>query len=198
MKDNKNSLTIFLYSAFIGITAVVIAAFGIIVLPALAVDNISDKVVATVNGIPIYKKDIDAGLPKDAFGSSLKYMRKFKLDSLIYTTVLKQFIEQENIRIEDQRVDRQIEYLKKYPPSSGCSCCRYGSLEQFMLLNNYTMTDLREEIRVNMGLETYMDRLWQQQYSTEEKRFRLVKENRQDIEKHTAVRLTFLKSKLTI
>jgi len=110
-------------------------------------------------------------------------MRKFKLDSLIYTTVLKQFIEQENIRIEDQRVDRQIEYLKKYPPSSGCSCCRYGSLEQFMLLNNYTMTDLREEIRVNMGLETYMDRLWQQKYPTEEKRLEFVNKNQQDIEK---------------
>ncbi len=183
MKDNKNSLTIFLYKTFIGITAVVIAVFGIIVLPALTADNISDNVIATVNGIPIYKKDIDASLPKDAFGSSIKYIRKSKLDSLIYTTVLKQFIEQEKIRIAEQRVDRQIEYLKKYPPSSGCSCCRFGSLEQFMELNNYTMTDLREEIRVNMGLETYMDRLWQQKYLTKEKRLGLVKENRKDIEK---------------
>ncbi|MFH2064312.1 MAG: peptidylprolyl isomerase [Pseudomonadota bacterium] len=41
---------------------------------------------------------------------------------------------------------------------------------------------MREEIRVNMGLETYMDRLWQQIYPTEEKRLELIKENRQFIE----------------
>jgi len=183
MKNNKNKWAIIFYSTFIGISAVVIiAVFSIIILPSSGGDNVSDNVIATVNGIPIYKKDIDAGLPKDAFGPSLKYMRKSRLDNLIYIAVLKHFLEQEKIRIEAQRVDRQIEYLKKYPPSSGCSCCRYGSLEQFMQLNNYTMPELRDEIRVNMGLETYMDRLWQQKYLTKEKRLGLVKENRQDIE----------------
>ena len=183
MKVKKRPLTLVMYLALIGITAVVIVAFGIIILPALAKKNASDEVFATVNGSPIYKKDIDAGLPKDAFGASLKYLRASRLDRLVYITVMKQFLKQENIQIKDQQVDKQIEYLRKNPPTSGCSCCRYASLEQFMRFNNYTMADLCEEIRVDMGLETYMDRLWQKKYPTKEKRLELVKENRQDIEK---------------
>jgi ABC-type dipeptide/oligopeptide/nickel transport system ATPase component len=177
MKDKRRRLTPVLHVALIGITA-----FCLIVPSASAKKSVPDKVVATVNGIPIYKRDVDAGLPKNLFGPTLRHMRTSRLDRLIHMTIIKQFLQQENIRIKEQRIDRQIEYLRKNPPTSGCSCCRYESLEKYMELNGMTMNDMRETIRVNMGLETYVNRIRQRKYSTEEKRLELVKEKRDELE----------------
>lgn len=143
-------------------------------------EDVSGHILATVNGKMIYKKDVEAAMPKDAFGPMLKNMRKSKLDSLIFIAVMQQFLAREKIAIDDKRIDDQIAYLRKYPPSSsGCSCCSYASLEQYMQLNNYTLPDLRDEIRVNMGLEFYINKLWRQKYATEESRHALVAENRE-------------------
>ena len=143
MKNNKKKWAIIFYSTFIGISAVVIiAVFSIIILPSSGGDNVSDNVIATVNGIPIYKKEIDAGLPKDAFGPSLKYMRKSKLDNLIYTAIVKQFIEHEKIRIEDQRVDRQVEYLKKYPTGNYSSLIKQKIAEISLVIDNRDYDEL--------------------------------------------------------
>ena len=179
LKKNKSFLDIFLYRVLFGVLAAVIATFGISEFQAYAENKMSDQVAATVNGVPIYKREIDVCMPKNSFGAFLEYRRESKLDSLIYVAIVKQFLDKEKIRIEDQRVDMRIEHLRKNPPTSSCSCCPYSSLEQFMRINDYTMNDLREETRINMGLDSYMDRLWQLEYQTEEQCSALVEKNRQ-------------------
>lgn len=163
------------------VLCVLLVSYGNI-YSASAADASSEKIVATVNGEPIYEKEVGANMPPDAFGAHLKYQRRFRLENLIYTKVLKQFLESKKILVDDERIEKEIAYLRKYPPSPGCVCHTFTTFEQFMKLNNYTLDDLRDEIRVNMGLGKYIDKLWLKKYETEKKRSDLLKENRLAIE----------------
>ncbi|MFH1076726.1 MAG: peptidylprolyl isomerase [Pseudomonadota bacterium] len=145
-------------------------------------NDLENAVVATVNSTPIYKKDIESGISKDVFGPILNEARSARLDHLIYVILVQQFMKEEGIEIKNEAIDQQIKELRKNPPTLGCNCCRYKSLEQFMEINNLNMSDLREKIRADMGLSVYIDMLWQKKYPDREASLKLVKENRHDLE----------------
>ena len=77
--------------------------------------------------------------------------------------------------------------LRKYPPSLGCPCCRYKSLELYMAANSFTMRDLREEVRSGLGVDKYVLKLWDQAYPTKQARQKLAAANRKRI-RHEFIR----------
>ncbi|MBU0994918.1 MAG: peptidylprolyl isomerase [Proteobacteria bacterium] len=142
-----------------------------------------DKVLATVNGEPIYESQVSEGIPYDTFDFAAKQAKMEKLDRLIENMIIRQFLEKEHIHICPKKIDEGIEQLKKTPPAAGCMCCRYPSLDFFMSVNYYTMPELRKEIANGIGIGNYLDTKWQQRYPLDADRKALAKRERKKFEK---------------
>ena len=44
------------------------------------------------------------------------------------------------------------------PPSGGCPCCSYSSLDAFLTANSMTMKDLHDSVRNNLGMKEHVTR----------------------------------------
>jgi len=174
-RHGKNTLT--------GYIILIIIVFYKQTIPlVMAETKTSGNIAAMVNNIPIYRETINLGLPKAAFGPRLNKMRSARLDKLIYTIAMKQFLEKQNIHVSKQHIEKQIEIYKKTPPSKDL-CCRYESLEKYLEYNAMTLNDLRDEINITKGFEIHIDKLWQEKSQVKKKRLALVKIYRPGIEK---------------
>ena len=151
--------------------------------PASAAPAESDPVAARVNGEAITWREVNAGLPKPSlFEPNLDRMREAKLDRLICARVLRQFLITQRIEIMAPEIDAEIAQLRKTPPSSGCSCCRYSSLEEFMQTLGIDMPELRMGVANDLGTQRYLAKRWEQECPAGEKRDTLLRTERPRLE----------------
>ena len=141
-----------------------------------------DAIVARVNGQPIYEKDVAFAHPANSFGMDLAAIRQMRLDRLIHSIALRQFLDAHQVAVADDLVEQTLTELKKNPPSAGCACCRYASLDQFMQDNFLTLDELRMMIRNNEGLKQYAEAQWEKAYPEGEKRAQLLLKEREGVE----------------
>lgn len=127
-------------------------------LPAVANQ---DRVAARVNGVPITQAQVEAGVPADAYARRAKVIRETRLKRLIDQLSLRQFLTARGVKVPERLVDQRIAKLRKYPPSVGCPCCRFADLEQYLRVDSITMPELRAQVRNEIGLDTYLGRLWE-------------------------------------
>ena len=118
-------------------------------------------IAATVNGVPIYSKDVESALPRHAFAEMLEYVRNARIKHLIYSEMLTQHVTRCEIQVKDTAIDARVEELKKNPPSDARGCCTYESLEQYMKFNCLTMPDLRKRLRGEIGTRTHCQKMWE-------------------------------------
>lgn len=138
------------------------------------------KVAAKVNGEAIYEKDLDAGMPDDLYQEALISAKAEKLDLLISLAVMSQFLKKEGIEVREEDIDSDIARQRANPPSAGCPCCRYESLDQYMQMNHITMSDLRGMSRSDLGFQKYLEALWTETYPTQLDVTRLLDSRRVD------------------
>ena len=155
--------------------ALLLASLLPLTLPAQAAP---DKVLARVNGEPIYESEVLANMPKDQLASTLDDLKAAKLDRLIDYHIFRRFLREQQVTVSAQTVDADIAALKKFPPSAGCMCCRYASLQQFLDVNAYTLDELRTEVYNNEGVDQYLRALWEKKYPTRSARLAYAKQER--------------------
>lgn len=124
---------------------------------------------ATVNGEPIYWTEVDAGMPKPGlfgtmFGGNLEQLRQAKLARLIRSRVLQQYLKTQQIVVTEKEIDAEVQKLRQTPPASGCSCCRYASLEDFMDTLAITMAELRAGVANDLGAARYLRQVWEREF----------------------------------
>lgn len=146
-------------------------------------DSSSDKILATVNGESIYESQISEGVPVNSFDFIVKQAKVEKLERRITYLLLKQFLKRMRIHVGNKEVDKEIESLKKDPPPLSCGCCSYPNLDSYMSVNYYTMDELRRETANDLGMDKYLDKLWQQKYPRAIERKALVQRERAGLEK---------------
>jgi hypothetical protein len=146
--------------AFFAYTGNGVAADKSIAKPQDVVGKSNDVVVAKVDGTPIYQSEVNAGLPMDWFGASDNDLKNAKFERLIWETIVARFLSKTGMKVESAEIDAAVEDLRKNPPSAGCMCCRFVSLEQFMSLNGYDMAELRREIANNIGMDRHLAAEW--------------------------------------
>ncbi len=144
------------------------------------------QVAATVNGEPIYKQDILDGIPADVDPEFVGDLRDTKLQRCITHMLIFQLAKAQKITYSDAEADKRVNYMRENPPSLGCACCRYPSLESFMQVNGFTLKELKQDIETKLILEQYADRLWEAKYSSEQARKKLIGEQREQAEKYYA------------
>ena len=137
-----------------------------------------DRVLARVNGEPIYESAVMANMPKNRFDSNLDDLKAVKLGRLIDTMIFRQFLRQHHVTVPESAVDAEIAALKKTPPPAACICCRFTSLQQFLDVNTLSMEEFRAETRNTIGLDQYLRQQWNQQYPTRAARLALAKRER--------------------
>lgn len=142
-----------------------------------------DRVLARVNGEAIHERDLLANMPTDSFNASIDDLKVTKLERLIQEAVLRQFLRTAHVTVPDKTIETDIADLQKNPPSAGCMCCRYKSLQDFMNVNAYTLDELRADIRNNEGVDQYLRRQWEQKYPTREARLAYARHERGRITK---------------
>jgi hypothetical protein len=142
----------------------------------------SSAVVVTVNGEPITEADLATGLPANSFKETLDAARDIKLERLTQGLTMRQFLKSQKIEVAQSEIDADLANLEKNPPSAGCPCCRYESLDQFMKLNYISQPELVQMSRNQLGFTKYMDAQWQTAYPTPEARRALLKAKRTELE----------------
>jgi parvulin-like peptidyl-prolyl isomerase len=127
----------------------------------------ASKVVATVNGELIYESELLAAMPDDAFQGQLEDLKKFKLKRLVEASVQTQFLKDHKVVISEDELKKGIKDFEQMVKTPGCPCCGggYESLEQFMKVNAFTMTEIRRRVTCDTGLKLYADRLAKEQTS---------------------------------
>ncbi|MEN6520178.1 MAG: peptidylprolyl isomerase [Armatimonadota bacterium] len=129
----------------------------------------ASTVVARVNGEPIYEVDINRGLPSDSFSDTLDNLKENKLSRMISQMAVRQFLTKHGVRVREELVEKEIEKLEKNPPSKGCACCTYPSLDAYLSAVGYTRDELRQEIRNNIGLSDYAQTSWSKSHQDKAK-----------------------------
>ncbi len=137
-----------------------IIGFVLIGTRAIASNN---RVVARVNGEEIREAELLDGLPRRWFGlggvdSRLKAV---KYERLIAAEVMAQYLVREGIEVDAKSIDAEIERLRVNPPSSGCGCCSYTSLRQYMREEGFTMEELRRQAANELGIEKAIEISWE-------------------------------------
>ena len=140
-------------------------------------------VAAKVNGEPIYRREVDAGVDDKMFPGTMDQAREARLNRLIDIVAIRQYLARQGIKIPDDAVEREVKDMKENPPASGgCSCCRYDSLDAFLAANTLTLDDLRWLVRNDMGLNRNVDDLWNVEYPAGDKRQAFLDRERTRIE----------------
>ena len=143
----------------------------------------SGKIVATVNGEPIYESELLAGLPEDAFQEQLEDLKKAKLDRLVEETFMVQFLRDHKVTVSDNAINEGIKEFERMVKTSGCPCCGggYENLEQFMKINAFSMQEVCRRVSCDIGLRLCVERLAQEQNAPQVLED-AVKQRRTDIE----------------
>ncbi len=131
------------------------------------------KVVARVNGIPIYQKDLDAGLSKHANNET----KKVKIEKLIKIELLKQFLKAKDIKVSKKLINEKIREIEQRPfTACGCSHC-HSALEKLLKKELLTLKQYRWKLYTDIGLNLYLEDKWGEKYSTKKERDNLIKTN---------------------
>ena len=119
------------------------------------------KIAAVVNGELIYESDLVAELPDDAFQDRIEAMKKTKLMRLVDEAIQTQFIKDRKITISQDELNDAVTEFEQMVKTPGCPCCGGGfeSLEQFMKINAYTMSELRKRVGFEVGMKRYEERV---------------------------------------
>ena len=141
------------------------------------------KVVATVNGEPIYESEVMAALPDDAFQEQLAVMKKAKLQRLVEEAVQAQLLKDRKIAVSDDEVTKAFKDFERMVKTPGCPCCGggYESLDQFMKINAYAMPEIRRRISCDIGMRLYVERL-KEEHTSPQALAEAVKKHRARIE----------------
>ena len=142
-----------------------------------------DPIAIIVNGEAIHESDIAVQLPKDVFGISQEQVRQGKLQTKVEAVLIRQFLQKEKIAVTDAEIDAQIQALRENPPTAGCACCRFQSLEQYMQANFMDMKELRFLVANGIGFERHMLNLWNTEYPAGEKQTNLIAQEHARVEK---------------
>ena len=121
-------------------------------------------VVARVNGEAIYEADVNRGLPEDSFDSTATDMKQNKLERLISQMAVRQFLTKHYVRVRKELIDKEVAKMEANPPSMGCPCCTYPSLDAYLTATGYTRDELRQDIRNNIGLSDYAKKCWEKSH----------------------------------
>ena len=152
--------------------------------PPFQLPKTDDVVLAKVNGEPISYGFIRAGIVDDLFGSALENIVFFRLERIIRDKATDYYLRTQGLSVAQVEIDAAVKEMRKNPPAMGsCMCCRYGSLEEYLSGNFLTLNDLKTEIRNDIGLARRVDALWDDDYSTAEKKQALLAQQRPRLEK---------------
>lgn len=116
------------------------------------------EVVATVNGDKIIRLELERisdNVKSKVSSSRFFFVQKRILDDLVTQLLLKQFIEKQNIEIEQSRIDDEIkkfrENLKKNPDTEG------KSLELMLGEKGGSVEELRVALDISFSIDDYLD-----------------------------------------
>ena len=144
----------------------------------------SHSIMARVNGQAIYEAQVTRGCAPNSFTSIVKNMEKDKLERVIAQVAIRQFLDQHGVRVQEARVDQEIRKLEKNPPSLGCPCCTYATLEDYLRAQGDTREDLRLELRGNLGLSEYAQASWQKSHPDRKSQLKEIGEQSASIRRH--------------
>ena len=141
-------------------------------------------VAAKVNGEAISRDEVDAGIPADLIGSMVDEVRQTRLERLIASLAIRQYLTQQGVEVPGAAVEATIADLRKNPPpSGGCPCCSYSSLDGFLAANFMSTKDLRDSIRNELGMTKHVDALWNAEYPAGPERDKFVSGQRPRVER---------------
>jgi parvulin-like peptidyl-prolyl isomerase len=132
-------------------------------------------IIATVNGAPIYQSELVAGLPDDTFNMQVANAKGSKLERLIGTHMVRQFLDAQRVTIPDSDIDAEVAELRRNPPPASCPCCRYSSLDEYLAANYMDMGEMRLAIANNIGFDKYLASQWEKEFPPGEKRDEVVR-----------------------
>jgi len=133
------------------------------------VDAESDVVEFRVNGEAITRGFIEKGLIEasqcapEVCPTDKSQGWKIRRERLIKLIPLRQFLDRENIKIDDAVIEKQIEEMKKQPNPLGRHPPR--RLEQVMVRECISWDDLKLMIRVELGMTQWAEREWKKKWS---------------------------------
>lgn len=155
-------------SAWIVLAAMACPAMSQTSAPA-AKTQPSEKVAATVNGEPILEKDLLAGLPEDAFESTLQAAKQLKLQRLVEMAFQRQFLKERKVEISREQLDQGMDEFTKMVQTPGCPCCGggYKDLDEFMKVNGYTLPEVQQRVTCEIGFRTYVERVAKERITPE-------------------------------
>jgi parvulin-like peptidyl-prolyl isomerase len=134
----------------------------------------NDRVLARVNGEPIYASDVNRGIPPDAMENAAAQMRQSRLAQLVQKAETRQFLRAQHALITEREIDQAVAEMEKNPPSKGCACCRYSSLDAYLAQSGMTYDDLRDDILVQKGTERYLTAEWSRKYPDAKSQSKLI------------------------
>ncbi len=143
-----------------------------------AADTKANALVATVNGEPIRQWQLETAIPKETFAETRQAASEMKFGRLIKVIALRQFLKAQHIEVAQKEVDDEIAKLRKTPPSAGCPCCRYATLDQYLKLNYMTLDELAAECWNKLGVDKYLEARWQKAYAKPEDVAKLLEKER--------------------
>jgi parvulin-like peptidyl-prolyl isomerase len=143
-----------------------------------AADPKANAVVATVNGEPIRQGQLETAIPKETFAETRQAVMEMKLDRQIKVIALRQFLKAAKVEVSPKESEAEIAQLRKTPPSAGCPCCRYASLDQYLKLNYMTLDELAAECWNKIGVDKYLEAQWQKAYAKPEDVAKLLEKER--------------------
>ena len=145
------------------------------------------KVVATVNGEPIFESELMAGLPDDAFQAQLDYLKESKLKRLVEEALQWQFLQDRKVTLSDNEFKKAAADFETMVRTPGCPCCGggYANVEDFMRVRAVSPRELRRRITCDGGLKLYAARLEQERTSPQAPA-ETAKKYRAEIEKEQA------------
>ena len=140
-----------------------------------------DTVLLKVNGEPVLEKDVAMALPAGPSNVDASWVREFRIERRIRLAAVRQFLAANTVSVPDNVVEQTLEDLRKTPPSLGCPCCRFATLDAFMQSEYLTLDELRQEIRNNEGLQRYAEAMWEAQYPEGKKRTELLQKEQPSV-----------------
>lgn len=140
-----------------------------------------DGIAATVDGEPIYVREVLAGLPADSFKQTVLKLRNARLERLVTSRLLQRFLDAENIKVEAAQVACAFDEAKRNPPRVNCPCC-VSTFDQFLRSSSFSEEEYRKQLSIELGLEIYTEKLWRKKTSGDPDLKETIAARRADVE----------------
>lgn len=124
-----------------------------------------NEILAYIGHTTITRQQLLDGIPNDLFGLAAQQAKEFRFNNLVTAISEQQCLLLLGTTVDDTILEKSFLDSISKPPPALCSCCMFGSFDEYLKQTYSTRADVRMALWIELAKKNYSTQQWEVRYS---------------------------------